>query len=150
MNLLDDLKHLFVLLYTHVENNMPVNTSHSQVKVLRFLIKHQNEPITQKEIEQHLGLSKATVSGILKTMEKHELVIRQVHNDDTRLKTVQITTKAIACYQQASAYFKTLEEQLCAGIEQEKLNQFKETLYQMSLNLERKDEKHAQNHQISE
>lgn len=143
MHLLDELKHLFVLLYTRIETDMPVHASHSQVKVLHYLIHHQDASITQKDIEHHLGLSRATVSGILKTMEKHQLVTRGVSNKDTRIKTVQITPKAITNYEVAATYFQTLQNQMCEGISDDELTMFKHTLTKMHQNLNRKDDHNA-------
>lgn len=143
MNLLDDLKHLFILVYTNIDQGMPVHSSHSQVKVMRYLKQHHGEPITQKDIEQHLGLSRATVSGILKTMEKHDLIKREVHPMDTRLKTVELTPKASCRYEAAKEYFDTLQNQMIQGIDDQELSQFISTLHKISANLERKDDVNA-------
>ena len=46
--------------------------SPTQIRIVLFLIEHKNEIISQKDIENHLKLSRATVSDVLNTMEKNE------------------------------------------------------------------------------
>ena len=45
--------------------------SATQMIIMNYILNHQNEDIYQKDLEEVLHLRRATVSGVLQTMEKH-------------------------------------------------------------------------------
>ena len=53
--------------------NMKIPTQ-TQMQIISYIIKHQNEEVYQKDLEEVLNLRRATVSGVLHTMEKNNLI----------------------------------------------------------------------------
>ena len=45
-----------------------------QGKVLKYILDHKEEKICQRDLEEHLNVSKATISEVLVAMEKSELI----------------------------------------------------------------------------
>ncbi len=63
-----------------------------QLRVLCFII--NNKISSQKEIEKRFSLSSATVSGILKRLEKNGYLLR-VQNKDRRSNSLEASLKAL-------------------------------------------------------
>ena len=66
----------------------------TQVQIMEYILEHQNEEVYQKDLEDILNLRRATVSGVLQTMEKHGLLDRQIAKNDARVKKIILSKKA--------------------------------------------------------
>ena len=53
--------------------NMP---SQVQMRIVHYLIQNKDTDIYQRDLQKVLNLRRSTISGILKTMEKHNIIIR--------------------------------------------------------------------------
>ena len=62
-----------------------------------IIIKHinKNNKVYQKDLEELLHMRRSTISGILKTMEKNNLIKRIDSNEDARVKQIVLTDKCI-------------------------------------------------------
>ena len=58
----------------------------SQIRIITYLC--ENKVLYQKDIEKNLNLSRATISGILSTMEKNNIISRCVSECDLRSKKI--------------------------------------------------------------
>ena len=65
------------------ENIFP---SPTQFQIIECIIENKNQEINQKDLEKHLNLSRATISGVLQTMEKKNLIKRVTNREDVRTK----------------------------------------------------------------
>ena len=74
-----------------LKENLPTP---AQMQILDFIRKNQNNKIYQRDIGQNLGLRRATLSEILKTMEKNNLISRISDNKDTRIKEIILSDTA--------------------------------------------------------
>lgn len=63
--------------------NMP---SQVQMRIVHYLIQNKDTDIYQRDLEKVLNLRRSTISGILKTMEKHNIIIRTDSKIDARSK----------------------------------------------------------------
>lgn len=63
----------------------------AQIMIIKYLIKNKNKIIYQKDIEKKLGLRKSTISGILGTMIKNNIIIRTESSNDLRSKEIKLT-----------------------------------------------------------
>lgn len=68
------------------------NISHTQVRIISYL--NKNDIVYQKDIEKTFDLKRSTVSGILDTMEKNNLIKRISSNEDLRMKRIVLTEYA--------------------------------------------------------
>ncbi len=58
----------------------------TQMEILIYIFKNEDKDIYQKDLENVLNLRRATVSGVLQTMEKNHLITRVTDIEDTRAK----------------------------------------------------------------
>ena len=84
--------------------------SATQMIIMNYILNHQNEDIYQKDLEEALHLRRATVSGVLQTMEKHELIERVLCDNDVRCKKIILKEKAKKMFDVKKMEFFKLEE----------------------------------------
>ena len=64
------------------------------MQILHYIISRQKEKVYQKDIGIALNLRRATLSEILKTMEKNDLIFRIQDKTDTRKKEIILSDTA--------------------------------------------------------
>lgn len=62
-----------------------------QVMIMNYLLKNQNKKVFQQDICDTFNLRRSTVSGILTTMEKNDIIRRKVDTEDPRKNEVKLT-----------------------------------------------------------
>ena len=67
--------------------NFPILTP-TQMQIVEYMLKHNEENVYQKDLETILNLRRATVSGVLQTMEKNGYIERVVDTEDSRIKKI--------------------------------------------------------------
>ena len=71
-----------------------------QGKVLKYILDHKEEKICQRDLEEHLNVSKATISEVLVAMEKSELIKRVSVPEDARIKRIVLTNTSLTRFQE--------------------------------------------------
>lgn len=104
--------------------------TYAQGKVLFFLHTHAGGECSMKEIETYLDVSHATVSGIISRLAEKGYVMREKSKTDSRAKTVRLTEKEYASFDEMKRRRAELETMLLKGFSENE----KET---MRKNLER-------------
>ncbi len=68
----------------------------TQVRIISYIFNNEGD-VYQKDLEKSLNLRRATLSGILNTMEKNGLLVRVPSDDDARSKKIVLmdNTKSI-------------------------------------------------------
>ena len=66
----------------------------TQGMIIGFLMDNVERDIFQKDIEAHFDLKGATVTNMLKSLEKNGFIIRTPMENDARLKRITLTEKA--------------------------------------------------------
>ena len=104
----------------------------TQIQIIEY-IQNQKEDVYQKDLEKNLNLRRATVSGVLKTMEKKGWVARNRSKEDERVLNVTITKQGEALKEQAVS----VPEQMagCVHLKQEEIAQLYQLLYKILDNL---------------
>ena len=69
--------------------------SHTQIKIIQYMYIHKEEVIYQRDLEKKFDLKRSTISGIIDTMEKNNLVKRIDSKEDLRLKQLVLTDMAL-------------------------------------------------------
>lgn len=118
-------------------NNMPRPASVHQGFIIRYLIENKNQTVYQRDLEKALGIRRSTISGILKTMEKNEIIERYGSENDTRLKKVELTKKAKSKHFEMQKNFEKLEDELVFGISEDDLHTFFKVTNKIKENLRR-------------
>ena len=117
------------------KNHSNICLSPVQIGIIKYIIKHKNEKIYQKDIEKELLLRKSTVSGILQTMEKNQLIKRVDSDIDARSKQIIITDMTINMANQMRIKASKFEQLLCQNISDEDLKIFFKVTNQIKENL---------------
>ena len=66
-------------------------TSQVQFVIIKHI--HNNKKTYQKDLEKLLHMRRSTISGILKTMEKNNIIKRIDSSEDARVKQIVLTDK---------------------------------------------------------
>lgn len=109
-----------------------------QVKITEYLIQNQDRDIYQKELEAVFKLRRSTISGILQTMEKRNIIKRIGSQNDARTKRIILTSDALKRHKEVFEYLERLEQQLIKDIKEEELELFYQVINKMKCNIEMK------------
>ena len=99
--------------------------TYTQATVIGYLNQNAGMEICQKDIEYNLGLSRPTVSSILKRMEEKQVIRTESQESDRRCKRIVLTPKALEMSSDIRAKIAQITLSLFDGIspeDQEKLS----------------------------
>ena len=88
-------------------NKYAMNISPIQVRIVKYLVKQNNRAILQKDMEYIFNIIRSTVSGVIKTMEKNNIIIRENVKDDNKSKEIKLTNEV---YLRANELVRKLRE----------------------------------------
>ena len=111
----------------------------AQMQIIKYILKHDGKTIYQRDLEEVFNLRRATISGILKTMEKNNVIIRVCDPNDARGKIVILSDDAKKFFKEKETLFKKLETVLKKDISKEDLETFYKVVLKMRDNINRKD-----------
>lgn len=140
-NIANELKKLDVeigrkLFSIAKENKMQMPPSPLQARIIDFLMMNKGKDICQKDLEDTLEVSKATVSGVLQTMENNGIIKRVISKEDARSKKIILTQNSKKVHEKMYKLFEKLNEELTKGISEEELEKFFSTLEKLKSNIQ--------------
>ena len=103
--------------------------------IIVYLMEHQNELITQKQIEEVLGITRSTASIVLSHMEENQLITRKILEQDSRIKSIHIMPKGMELYETMTREKIEFEAKLLQGFTSFELDQFVEYIRIMKKNI---------------
>lgn len=109
----------------------------TQMQIIEYILEHSNDNIYQKDLEDILKLRRATVSGVLHTMEKNELIERITNSEDTRTKKIILNSKAKEIFSKNEKKLDELEKIITQNISKEDLEVFSRVIGIMKENIEK-------------
>lgn len=118
-----------------LESNSCFNISPIQLKILKYLLTHQDIGVYQHDIETFFSLRRSTVSGVLKTMEKNKMIKRVDNPSDARSKKIILTISAQAKANLMRLKAQNLENILDQGITKDELKTLLNVLDKIKINL---------------
>lgn len=119
------------------EKDIPAPPSPLQARILEFLFKNEDNEVNQKDIEQHLCVSKATISGALFSMEKNGFIKRVTSQKDQRSKQIIITDSSREAYNSLSMVFEEVNKELLEGVTEDEIDTFYKILDKFSKNIKK-------------
>lgn len=120
----------------------------TQMQIMDYFLENNKKEIFQKDLENILHLRRATVSGVLQTMEKNELIERITDEEDTRIKKIILNKKAKEIFKKNEQKMKKLEEIITKGISKDDLETFSKVIQEMKNNIEKTDIKNKERMRI--
>lgn len=106
----------------------------TQMLIIDYLWENEDKDIFQRDIEKKLNVSRATVSDVLRTMEKYELVKRV---PESNTKRVILLDKAKEYKRLADKKIKELEDMISNNISESDLEKFLSILDIMIKNIDK-------------
>ena len=129
-----DKKIVRTMLKENSDINIPPLTS-TQIQILKYMIEHQNENVYQKDLENVLNLRRATVSGVLQTMEKNNLIKREIYENDVRVKKIILNEKTKSIFLKNKQKIDEIEKNITKNISKKDLNDFIKVIDKLITNL---------------
>ncbi|MCI5702555.1 MAG: MarR family transcriptional regulator [Erysipelotrichaceae bacterium] len=111
--------------------------SPTQMQIIEYII-NSDEEVLQCDLEKAIKLRRATISGVLKTMEKKNLITRVISSKDARVKKIILSDKTKKMYLESKAKLEALEELITSNISDNEINIFLEVMNKMQENLMKK------------
>lgn len=108
----------------------------TQMQIIDYIIEHHDTDVYQRDLEEVLNLRRATVSGVLQTMEKNGLVERVIHSGDARTKKIILNEKAKNHFMMGQKRMQELEKIVTKDVSNEDLKVFSNVLNKMKENIE--------------
>ena len=118
------------------ENLLPTPT---QCQIIAYILNNKNKDIYQKDLEKVLNLRRATVSGVLHTMEKNGLIKRVTDESDTRTKKIILNEKIPERFNEYSKKIKKIENNIIKDISDKDLEIFLKVISQMKESIKKKE-----------
>ncbi len=108
--------------------------SPTQIEIIGFIIKNEDK-VFQRDLEDVLNLTRASVSEVLKTMEKNGLIKRVICRNDMRKKEIILTDKAVDIFKKGEKIVKEVNGLIVRDISDEDMNTFYKVIDKMKENL---------------
>ena len=93
-----------------------------QIWIIGYLHDHCEQDVFQKDIERAFTITRSTVTGILKLMEKNDYNVRMAVPEDARLKKLVLTRKGEDLLQSVREHRNEMERVLEDGMTEEEVN----------------------------
>ncbi len=118
----------------YLRKEMSLDLSPIQCEIF-VVLKENGDSMTQKELEDYLDLSKSTLSGVLKTMEKNGFVEKVPSKTDRRVMVVTLTDEGNEKYSLAMEKFLELDRIVFEGLDDEEMAVFAKVLEKIRSNI---------------
>ena len=139
LNILSEIKSLDIMILKKMQFDDKVEgrriPTQTQMQIMEYILKHEDEEIYQKDLENIFHLSRSTVSSVLQTMEKYSLIDRFIDDKDTRTKRIILNKKAKEIFPNRKKKFEEIEKKLVKDIKKEELKIFCNVLKKMNKNI---------------
>lgn len=134
------LEKLIVRKLIKNKEERPKKLSPTQLQILEYIHKHENEDIYQKDLEAILNLRRATVSGVLQTMEKNNIISRVVNEKDYRTKKIILNEETKQNFEHHKKRLQSLEKKITENIDSHELKICIDVIKQMKENIKKINE----------
>lgn len=117
-----------------LRENIPLTPT--QMQIIDYILSHPSKDIYQKDLEAVLNLRRATVSGVLQTMEKNHLIERIVDSNDSRVKKIILNPNAMHLFDKHLQKMQEIENIVIKDLSHEEITAFLNVLQKMQTNLQ--------------
>ncbi|MBQ9181750.1 MAG: MarR family transcriptional regulator [Bacilli bacterium] len=136
-NIISHIKELDLLIIKKMMKGKDIkkHPSPTQIKIINYMFEHRSEKIYQKDIENYLKLSRATISDVLKTMEKNGYIKKITCAEDARTNKIVLNDVTLEMYKKVMNEIKQINDVLKYNISEEDMNTFVNVVEQMKENI---------------
>ena len=130
------IKQIHIAFETRCHKNLQrYNLTPSQMDVLLYLKRHEEDKLTQRDLETGLTLKNPTVTGLLNRLEEKGFITREQNLNDKRSKFIKMTEKTQRVLDDAYLYIQELDAQMLNGISKEEQKQLFDYMHKILQNL---------------
>lgn len=116
------------------------NLTKSQLDILNYLDQHPDQMTCQKDLQNYLHVSNATINGLVNRLEQNGYIYRITNSEDKRMVSIHPTEKANQIKDLFLTTIYNLEEKMMAHIAPDKQEELVNLLEQMIQNIESEDQ----------
>ena len=118
------------------ESDIPL--SPIQVRIIKYIMKStsNDKEVFQRDIEKKFEMRRSTTSGILNTMERNNLIKREISSLDKRQKKITMTEYGEEIADRIKKNMSSFEKRIIKDIIEDELNTFFLVLDKIKNNLE--------------
>lgn len=98
-----------------------------QSKIIHYISNSETD-VFQKDLEEAFHIRRSSVTSVLQTMEKNDLISRISSSKDGRVKIITLTTKAKHISEELCNNFDAFEEYLISDLSDQEIENFNKTL----------------------
>lgn len=140
-SVLKEIKHLNCRIKKIIDKRMPknVHVNVTQMQIVTYLFKHENEEICQKDLEAETHLKKASITGALDSLEDEGLIERIQSSEDKRRNIIKVTEKAEKERQNIVCSYNKVNKAILKNLTDQQIQQFLSILSVMNKNLDEGD-----------
>ncbi len=124
-----------VLTNKNISDDCIMKQNPTQMRIIGYILENRNSDVFQKDLEEKFNLRRATISDVLKRMEKRELIKRIPNPNDIRSKKIILADKANTFFNENHHQIDDLEKKAIKNISDEELEIFTNVLAKMISNL---------------
>lgn len=133
------IKNIHLLFEKKLNNKIAEeNITVSQSMTMFFLKTHTSDEINPIDLERQFGLSRPTITGILKRLEAKGFICFCESKKDRRYKQIKLTQNGFKCLERVDGTLTDMGETLCSGFSEEEIEAVYEYLLRMAQNLNSK------------
>ena len=110
-----------------------------QFKIMKYLLINSEKVVYQKDLEEITNTRKSTLSGVLDTMEKNNIIRRVNSEDDLRKRRIILTEEALKKEHEFKTYMRSVNKKIVEGIDESKLDIFLEVVMAIKENIKNSD-----------
>ena len=107
-----------------------------QIRIIKFILNNSNKEVFQRDIENKFEIRRSTTTGILNTMEKNNLIKREISKLDKRQNKIVLTSYGKELFLKIERDISKLENRIVNNISKEELNIFFNVIDKIINNLE--------------
>lgn len=116
------------------------NLTKSQLDILNYLDQHPDQMTCQKDLQNYLHVSNATINGLVNRLEQNGYIYRITNSEDKRMASIHPTEKANQIKDLFLTTIYNLEQKMMAHITPDKQEELVNLLEQMIQNIESEDQ----------
>lgn len=116
------------------------NLTKSQLDILNYLDQHPDQVTCQKDLQNYLHVSNATINGLVNRLEQNGYIYRITNSEDKRMVSIHPTEKANQIKDLFLTTIYNLEQKMMAHIAPDKQEELVNLLEQMIQNIESEDQ----------
>ncbi len=88
----------------------------AQSRVLMYLRSRNGGPVSQRELEHHLGVSHTTAKGLVQRLEEKGMVRSAFDSDDGRVKHIYLAEYSARLHEAVRTQSRRIEERMLEGL----------------------------------